>query len=153
MVEASVMILSKHVTFLSYGSVFIKTKQESVVCESGLVWMLLQDRLSALGWVQDETGAGVYMLSSCRSKRGKSVWCCRDRWTERHMKSRACKQADTLLQIKCPLKMKGRDGCWSVSLCVWETTLYGQKYVDNTVNIILCSFTVGGFFWPSSGKY
>lgn len=83
------VLLRKHVTFcrMSVSAVYHSKIGEVCVCESGLITRLnvFQDRLLALGWVQDETGPRVHMLWHRRSKRWKSVWRCRDRWTRWHI--------------------------------------------------------------------
>lgn len=100
--------------------------------------------------MQDKSGPGVHMLWHCRSKRRKSVWHCRDRWTQWHIRVRNVGHIDKPTpgyRSNAIRNWRGREECWMcVSLCV-ERTLYGQEYVDNTISIICCSLVWGCFSW------
>lgn len=136
----------KHVTFclMNASGIYSSKIGEVFVCvcvsESGPITRLnvFQDRSLDPGWVRDESGPGVHMLWHRRSKRWKSVWHCRDRWTQWHIRALGA-QAGPTPGCRSNAIRNWREGMSveCVSACERDyCTLYGQKYVDDIVNII-----------------
>lgn len=116
------------------------------VCQSGLITRLfvLQDRLLASGvGVGPVWSRSPYVVTPQIKKMKVSVVLWRQMDAVTHTtcaKSRARRQADTWLQIRCHQTLEGRDVCWMCVSCCCVRLYNMAKSMWTTVNNILCNF-------------
>lgn len=127
----------KHVRFyhMNVSGIYWRGVCECLSVRSHNTWECLPGQIAGfgvgMGWVRSSSPY-VVTRQIKKMKVGVAPRRQMDAVTHTSTKSRANRQADTWLQIKC--HQKNWRGGTSVCVCVWQTTWCGQKYTDVSVS-------------------